>query len=169
MSDKSPLISYIMNIIFYIVLSILLLLWLLTIICRRHGSFQSSTQQRRQAVLVSPAIVAYPINQELPPGLESSIIETFPKFAYSRSDQDTGMKMTGECAVCLGVFEEKETLRLLPKCGHVFHAECVDIWLGMHATCPFCRAILLPEQASTVEGPTTQFEVVINVNDGRER
>ena len=25
------------------------------------------------------------------------------------------------------------------RCGHAFHAPCVDQWLGVNATCPLCR------------------------------
>ncbi|KAL2942158.1 E3 ubiquitin-protein ligase ATL31 [Bienertia sinuspersici] len=35
-------------------------------------------------------------------------------------DTDTETRINGECVVCLGVFEDNEMLRLLPKCGHVF-------------------------------------------------
>nr|CAB3450081.1 unnamed protein product [Digitaria exilis] len=44
-----------------------------------------------------------------------------------------------ECAVCLGELEDGEEARFLPRCGHGFHAECVDTWLSSHTTCPLCR------------------------------
>lgn len=47
-----------------------------------------------------------------------------------------------ECAVCLSEFGEEETLRLLPKCSHAFHPDCIDEWLATHTSCPVCRADL---------------------------
>lgn len=43
------------------------------------------------------------------------------------------------CAVCLGEYEDRDFLRILPQCGHTFHANCIDAWLRQHATCPVCR------------------------------
>jgi hypothetical protein len=43
-----------------------------------------------------------------------------------------------ECAVCLSRFEDADILRLLPKCKHAFHLDCVDTWLISHSTCPLC-------------------------------
>lgn len=47
----------------------------------------------------------------------------------------------GTCAICLSDYETGEHLRELPcKAGaHVFHSECVDVWLEQHASCPICR------------------------------
>ncbi|XP_037425010.1 RING-H2 finger protein ATL52-like [Triticum dicoccoides] len=45
-----------------------------------------------------------------------------------------------DCAVCLGQVEAGEKLRGLPKCAHLFHADCVQAWLRAHSTCPMCRA-----------------------------
>ncbi|KAM3206321.1 hypothetical protein ACQJBY_061797 [Aegilops geniculata] len=45
-----------------------------------------------------------------------------------------------DCAVCLGQVEAGEKLRRLPKCAHLFHADCVHAWLRAHSTCPMCRA-----------------------------
>ncbi|KAF7105771.1 hypothetical protein CFC21_106546 [Triticum aestivum] len=45
-----------------------------------------------------------------------------------------------DCAVCLGQVEAGEKLRRLPKCAHLFHADCVHAWLQAHSTCPMCRA-----------------------------
>ncbi|CAI5526363.1 unnamed protein product [Closterium sp. Naga37s-1] len=44
-----------------------------------------------------------------------------------------------ECAVCLGDYDEGERIKLLPPCGHRFHADCIDLWLSSKSTCPICR------------------------------
>ncbi|XP_020112027.1 E3 ubiquitin-protein ligase ATL6-like [Ananas comosus] len=73
-------------------------------------------------------------------GLEPVVVASFPtkKFGdeYSQSEQDT------QCTVCLSEYQEKDVLRLLPYCGHTFHANCIDIWLKQHSTCPVCRVSL---------------------------
>lgn len=83
-------------------------------------------------------------------GLEQSILETFPTFPYSEVKDLKIGKGGLECAVCLNEFEGDETLRLLPKCDHVFHAECIDAWLASHVTCPVCRANLAVQQEADV-------------------
>lgn len=76
-------------------------------------------------------------------GLDPAGIESFPVFLYSAfkglKEQSTPAL---ECAVCLSEFGDNETLRLLPKCNHVFHPGCIDVWLAYHNTCPLCRANL---------------------------
>lgn len=78
-------------------------------------------------------------------GLDPSVIATFPTFSYSEVKDHKIGKGALECAVCLNEFEEDETLRLLPKCDHVFHPDCIDAWLESHVTCPVCRADLAPQ------------------------
>ncbi|KAF5202006.1 E3 ubiquitin-protein ligase atl6 [Thalictrum thalictroides] len=85
-----------------------------------------------------------------PRGLDATIIETFPTFLYSVVKGLKIGKGVLECAVCLNEFEDDETLRLLPKCDHVFHPECIDAWLSSHTTCPVCRANL--EEPTVAEG-----------------
>jgi E3 ubiquitin-protein ligase ATL6/9/15/31/42/55 len=78
-------------------------------------------------------------------GLEQEVIDTFPTFLYSTVK---GLKIgegSLECAVCLIEFEDDQTLRLIPKCSHVFHPDCIDAWLTSHVTCPVCRANLVPK------------------------
>ncbi|EOA27336.1 hypothetical protein CARUB_v10023452mg [Capsella rubella] len=79
-------------------------------------------------------------------GLEAEAIESFPTFVYSEVKAVRIGKGGVECAVCLCEFEDDETLRLMPPCCHVFHADCVDVWLSDHSTCPLCRADLVPNQ-----------------------
>lgn len=42
--------------------------------------------------------------------------------------------------MCLEFFKGGERCRVLPDCGHVFHAGCVDGWLVRRDNCPVCRA-----------------------------
>ncbi|CAI9761251.1 unnamed protein product [Fraxinus pennsylvanica] len=69
-------------------------------------------------------------------GIDPKVIASLPIFRFkSLMGQKDGL----ECAVCLNRFEPTEVLRLLPKCKHAFHVECVDTWLDAHSTCPLCR------------------------------
>lgn len=43
------------------------------------------------------------------------------------------------CAVCLGQVRCGEKYRILSKCNHGFHVDCIDAWLQDHSTCPLCR------------------------------
>ncbi|KAG6553999.1 hypothetical protein Mapa_004916 [Marchantia paleacea] len=79
-------------------------------------------------------------------GLDRAVVETLPLVGYSLVKGLKGGKDLSECAVCLSEFEEDERLRLLPKCGHLFHPECIDMWFFSHATCPLCRCSLVPAE-----------------------
>ncbi|KAG1364421.1 RING-H2 finger protein ATL13 [Cocos nucifera] len=74
-------------------------------------------------------------------GVDQSFIDTLPVFLYKAI---IGLKDPFDCAVCLCEFEADDKLRLLPKCSHAFHMECIDTWLLSHSTCPLCRRSLLP-------------------------
>ncbi|GJM98546.1 hypothetical protein PR202_ga15570 [Eleusine coracana subsp. coracana] len=78
-------------------------------------------------------------------GLDAAVLETFPTMAYADVKEHKAVKGALECAVCLSEFDDDETLRLLPKCSHVFHPDCIDTWLASHVTCPVCRANLVPD------------------------
>ncbi|XP_061350700.1 E3 ubiquitin-protein ligase ATL42-like [Gastrolobium bilobum] len=75
-------------------------------------------------------------------GLDKQVIETLPFFKFSSLK---GSKHGLECIVCLSQFEDTETLRLLPKCKHAFHMNCIDKWLENHSSCPLCRNSIDPE------------------------
>ncbi|KAJ4833132.1 hypothetical protein Tsubulata_006240 [Turnera subulata] len=75
-------------------------------------------------------------------GVDQTFIDTLPVFHYKAI---IGLKNPFDCAVCLCEFETEDKLRLLPKCSHAFHMECIDTWLLSHSTCPLCRASLVPD------------------------
>ncbi|KAM7508428.1 hypothetical protein LguiA_018881 [Lonicera macranthoides] len=98
-------------------------------------------------------------------GLDAEVINTFPTFGY---DVVRGLnigKGALECAVCLNEFEENETLRLIPKCDHVFHPECIDAWLASHVTCPVCRANLVPQPGESTHLPNELNPELDNDNE----
>ncbi|XP_026420500.1 RING-H2 finger protein ATL77-like [Papaver somniferum] len=44
------------------------------------------------------------------------------------------------CSICLCELSNGETVRVLPKCKHIFHKECIDEWLPFRSlNCPICR------------------------------
>lgn len=65
-------------------------------------------------------------------------IRALPVYPYS---PNTIYQM--ECAICLNEFKEKEAVKEIPFCKHVFHPECIDRWLSSHLTCPVCRSTQL--------------------------
>ncbi|PAN15004.1 hypothetical protein GQ55_2G444400 [Panicum hallii var. hallii] len=57
----------------------------------------------------------------------------------------------GDCAICLDSVEDAG--KEMP-CGHRFHGECLERWLGVHGNCPTCRHELPPakEDGAAAEG-----------------
>lgn len=101
-----------------------------------------------------------------PQGLDLSILNTLPVFIYSTTAHDPLL----ECAVCLSEFENEEHGRVLPKCKHAFHVECIDAWFQFHSNCPLCRASVhfhipvqyLPETSTVItvnEPPVSQRQL----------
>ncbi|KAJ3695842.1 hypothetical protein LUZ60_001219 [Juncus effusus] len=108
-------------------------------------------------------------------GLEPAVLETFPTMIYSEVKEHKIGKGSLECAVCLSEFEDDENLRLLPKCDHVFHTDCIDAWLASHVTCPVCRCNLTPDpnqlsnetqpQEGNSSGAADHQALIIDVQD----
>ncbi|KAI4347527.1 hypothetical protein L6164_008336 [Bauhinia variegata] len=90
-------------------------------------------------------------------GIKPEVLKTFPILVYS-TIKDLKIGIEGlECAVCLSEFKDSDTLRLLPKCSHVFHPDCIDAWLASHVTCPVCRANLSPDTGEVTIAIPTQL------------
>ncbi|CAA7052447.1 unnamed protein product [Microthlaspi erraticum] len=71
-----------------------------------------------------------------------------------------------ECAICLSDLVKGDKSRLLPKCSHSFHVECIDMWFQSHSTCPICRNTVLGlEQAEKVPDNADIGNTSINNHD----
>ncbi|KAI3469352.1 hypothetical protein Pfo_026015 [Paulownia fortunei] len=101
---------------------------------------RSQLERRRRRRVSRTQIVLYADrrhpNSAVDRGLELTVLNSLPVFLYSPKAEQPPL----ECAVCLSEFEEKEIVRLLPKCNHSFHIECIDMWFHSHSTCPLCRS-----------------------------
>ncbi|KAL9185774.1 hypothetical protein ACHAXT_003551 [Thalassiosira profunda] len=51
------------------------------------------------------------------------------------------------CSICLDEFALGEKVRLLPRCNHAYHTECILPWLTeRQGCCPMCKVPVLPEE-----------------------
>lgn len=126
------------------------------IVLRLYARYLSRSQERtRRAILnrvstLAAQIASVDMNDSVDPpaetagGLDPIVIDSLPKFTYKPAnppDQNEVM----ECSVCLSSIEEEATIRLLPNCKHMFHVECIDVWLNSNKTCPVCRTVADPK------------------------
>jgi E3 ubiquitin-protein ligase EL5 len=83
-------------------------------------------------------------------GVDPELLRSLPVTVYCASAPGSGKEEEGavECAVCLAELEDGEAARFLPRCGHGFHAACVDTWLTFHTTCPLCRLTVAKPDSS---------------------
>lgn len=86
-------------------------------------------------------LVFAPTQEPLHTGLEACVVHALPLVTFKQEDFKEGL----ECAVCLCELEDGEKARLLPKCYHGFHLECIDMWFQSHSTCPLCRIPVGPD------------------------
>ncbi|KAJ1259447.1 hypothetical protein BS78_10G155900 [Paspalum vaginatum] len=119
--------------------------------------FYSYQQFRRRA----PVTAAEP--PESSPGPEDHHvgvdITKLQEFAYSQSSRRRGNGGDGaqrQCSVCLGSVQAGEMVRRLPLCKHLYHVECIDMWLASHTTCPLCRSDIEPPADGQAAAPTTE-------------
>ncbi|GAA0159210.1 hypothetical protein Leryth_027376 [Lithospermum erythrorhizon] len=84
-------------------------------------------------------------------GLEEGAIRAIPILEFKKDEKVEN----AECTVCLNEFQENERLRSIPNCSHMFHIDCIDVWLQNNANCPLCRNSI--SISSTTKYPINQF------------
>ncbi|CAL0309665.1 unnamed protein product [Lupinus luteus] len=123
-----------------------LLLWFITIliflpalflcvhICRRR-LLQHSAATAADAAVQLPAhkcVIVYFTNHNMVPCSTTTKTLSMVGEGFEKK----------ECCICLSHFEDNEKLKWLTECQHVYHSECLDMWLGAHPSCPLCRSSL---------------------------
>ncbi|CAH2036609.1 unnamed protein product [Thlaspi arvense] len=93
-----------------------------TVIGRNHG---------RRRFIFAQGQEDHPRNA----GLDCSLLRSIPVVVFKSRDFIDGL----ECAVCLSDLVDGDKARVLPRCNHGFHVDCIDMWFQSHSTCPLCR------------------------------
>ncbi|KAG7611689.1 Zinc finger RING-type [Arabidopsis suecica] len=115
-------------------------------------------------------------------GLDESVIRAIPIFKFKkRYDQNDGVftgegeeeeeKRSQECSVCLSEFQDEEKLRIIPNCSHLFHIDCIDVWLQNNANCPLCRTRVSCDTSfppDRVSAPSTSPENLVMLRGENE-
>ena len=78
-------------------------------------------------------------------GASATATATLTRFAYG--ERFRGMENAPSparddeecCAVCRMGFEAGDSCLGLPRCGHAYHAECLEPWLAENKGCPLCK------------------------------
>ncbi|KAJ4952584.1 hypothetical protein NE237_029416 [Protea cynaroides] len=122
------------------------------------------TNQRRFVFAPSPRASDNTTNARLRRGLglEQSVIRSLPILVFHRNEFVEGQ----ECAVCLCELSDGEKVRLLPKCNHRFHVDCIDLWFHSHSTCPLCRSPVKPKSSYPISAlPRENIRISTPVTD----
>ncbi|KAK0586738.1 hypothetical protein LWI29_011525 [Acer saccharum] len=116
--------------------------------CYLCSRIRAASQRRRRRLIINAELSTSSFS--LPPpiivmGLDGPTIESYPKTLLGESKR-LPKPNDNTCSICLCEYQAKETLRTIPECNHYFHADCIDEWLKMKASCPVCRN--LPDGSS---------------------
>lgn len=100
---------------------------------------------KRQGLLNKDAVVI-----TVPPGGQQGQQAPAAAAAVDNNNSDDAAL----CAICkgrlMGPGVEGPSRRLRP-CGHVYHAECIDLWLERKRICPLCRAGVIVPLTETID------------------
>ncbi|KAJ3669953.1 hypothetical protein LUZ60_010277 [Juncus effusus] len=154
---------------------ILLLITTITLtsyFCTRSNTGQDSDARITRNRHRNTSNTAVQASDDLELGIDDATLQTYPEVLYSdarklilkENMEDAKKELRGVlmssatsacCSVCLADYNDTDSLRVLPDCGHMFHVACVDTWLRLRPTCPVCRTSPVPSPM-----PTPLAEVV---------
>ncbi|XP_058745060.1 NEP1-interacting protein 1-like [Vicia villosa] len=76
-------------------------------------------------------------------GMSQTCIMNLPFHKFNSSNKIMKLYNESCCSICFQDLEDGELVRMLPKCSHIYHLECIDKWLVQQGSCPICRTYIL--------------------------
>ena len=88
--------------------------------------------------------------------------------AISSDDNSPATKTTcTSCSICIDDFEPGEKIRLLPRCGHAFHTDCILPWLTERSgSCPLCKRNVMGDGTDGLEESSAEEHDSNSIIDG---
>uniref|UniRef100_A0A0E0LRF0 RING-type domain-containing protein n=1 Tax=Oryza punctata TaxID=4537 RepID=A0A0E0LRF0_ORYPU len=104
------------------------------------------------AAMVVPADLVWAFQAAPEPAAIKARLPAVRYADFVRCRRAAAASSSSSCAVCLGALEARHRVRELGNCAHAFHKACIDKWVDKgQATCPLCRAALLPSAAAAAD------------------
>ena len=73
------------------------------------------------------------------------------------------------CSICIDDFEPGEKIRLLPRCGHAFHTDCILPWLTERSgSCPLCKRNVMGDGSDGLEESSADEHDSNSIIDGED-
>ncbi|KAL0429963.1 UNVERIFIED_CONTAM: RING-H2 finger protein ATL60 [Sesamum radiatum] len=123
---------------------------------RQENTRATTTRRRRRRLDFAAGHQELTVVSAFRRGLDPCVLKAIPVITFDPKEFKDGL----ECAVCLCEVCEGEKARLLPKCNHGFHVDCIDMWFQSHSTCPLCRNPVASQKQSNSSTDATLEDVL---------
>ncbi|KAG5453831.1 E3 ubiquitin-protein ligase rnf38 [Clonorchis sinensis] len=108
------------------------------------------TETRRQSIAELPQVSSKVHVSSKSNGKEKSQYEVLERICTYKLIDGIQLTQCPECPICLCDFIEMEMVLVLP-CTHLFHGECVELWLNRGgADCPLCRYVFFENRKKSI-------------------
>mmetsp|Transcript_2266 Transcript_2266/g.3225 ORF Transcript_2266/g.3225 Transcript_2266/m.3225 type:complete len:196 (+) Transcript_2266:99-686(+) len=128
----------------------LFLLLLIAFACWRSRSIVLRNTERRMMMRRHAADMNARIFVDIPlNGVPPSVRNNYDIF--QNNDNEMENNEADECSICLSMYVIDEYLCRVPcPSKHLFHRDCINLWLDSHQNCPLCKFDLLEDNSERV-------------------
>jgi len=73
-------------------------------------------------------------------GVDEEALRVMPTEKYQNPsvDLEESHQRHDDCSICLVEFNINDEIQRL-QCAHIFHPQCIRVWLAKHRDCPLCK------------------------------